>query len=275
MNVLVPKWRASLSRACSAMASKEVLKRFISLLLFIPLGSTLQGMDESKNYDMAPNGILLRVLQSAQFWELQNIRSMCQASSCHHFGNLCHLTGVLLSSMLEITAPLSRCAFPSQQVIPDDLDLFCVGEIYPLLVHVPSEYFTRYSRTELMKRALGGDVGICIVLQHGEKATKGPENQHTIWDKPVEDWLRLLIAIRTFLLHAGQSASALDHDVSWQPCCYIMVLIHMMRHPERSSSICSIENWAASSGRIRSSIPRLTLYHRISCTYSVLFHLFS
>jgi len=232
-----------------------VLKKFISLLLSIHLepssGSTdqLDGQQNSQ-CDVTPQKVLLRVLRSAQFWELHNMRGACLTSVVRSNVD-CSFEDALLSLVLNITAPLSSYTLPpgpksspSPWVsVPSILELDRASGVYTLLMHVPPEYFTRSSRIELMKRAVSGDLGICVVLRdtnHRETVTDGKKRKkqrgkdrdkfdaHQISSAerddgmdvgpnsgiPADRWVRHLTIFRAFLQRMSHAVGPLDHTVS-------------------------------------------------------------
>ncbi|KAL4077700.1 Urb2/Npa2 family-domain-containing protein [Scleroderma citrinum] len=188
--VFVDRWMDLLD----ALAPTGVLEHFISLLLSIQLeplsGATDQFDDQQASHrDITPRDILLNALRSAQFWELHNIR------------------GVFLSLVLNTTGPLSSYgsrlpaaeSSPSAKPsVPSDLELDRAGKVYILLMHVPLGYFTRSSRTGFMKRAMGGDFGVCDVLRR----------------IPTERLIGHLTMFRTFLQRMVHSVGPLDHTTS-------------------------------------------------------------
>ncbi|KAI6143902.1 hypothetical protein BKA82DRAFT_2400922 [Pisolithus tinctorius] len=101
-------------------------------------------------HDISPPRHFFLFLMSAHFWKLPNMR------------------GAFLSFALKKTTLLfSSCFLPGSTATSglDNLELVRVSEVYFLLMYVPPEYFPRASRTELVKRAVGGDVAICSALQ--------------------------------------------------------------------------------------------------------------
>lgn len=204
--------------------------------------------------------------------------------------------GVLLSSVLTITAPLSLYALlsspPAHTTISSDVELDRASEIYSLLMHAPPEYFTRPSRTELVKRAVGGDLGVCAVLRgtdttDGKKRKKRtvkdtdetPQKSHAECDVgmvadldsssavPTERWMSHLIIFRSFLLKTGH---AVDHTVSL-PTQYFP-FERLKRYQTSRAYIVHLFNSASnlpitSDALIRVTVDLVTLH----LTYVVLF----
>ncbi|KAI6143888.1 hypothetical protein BKA82DRAFT_4178640, partial [Pisolithus tinctorius] len=78
------------------------------------------------------------------------------------------MRGAFLLSALKQTALLfSYCFLPGSTATSglDNLEPVRASEVYFLLMYVPPEYFTWASRTELVKRAVGGEVAICSALR--------------------------------------------------------------------------------------------------------------
>ncbi|KIJ21465.1 hypothetical protein PAXINDRAFT_177946 [Paxillus involutus ATCC 200175] len=205
-----------------ALASTENLEKLVSVLLSIPLGVVKDNHDEihiqQDRTIITPRSILLDALRNAQFWELHNIRA------------------VFLSSILTLTAPLSSYNLPtaasaslSYVAMPSPTDFARASDVYKLLLRVPPEYFTRPVRAELVKRAVGGNVGICAMLKDvKEKQSQGKSKKSdksrskTRRKSHVEDaddmvhdadvlaeeqecWTRRLAFLRIFLQRMGQS----------------------------------------------------------------------
>ncbi|KAI6028998.1 Urb2/Npa2 family-domain-containing protein [Pisolithus marmoratus] len=201
-----------------AVAPEEVLQKFTSLLLSIRLEPPLVTTDEldsqpGPHCDISPRNILLLVLRNAQFWELPNIR------------------GAFLSFVLKQTAPLSSSSLlpaSSETSGPDRFELVRASEVYTLLMYVPPEYFTRTSRTELLKRAVGGDNAICSILQGAndgrvlespQKANAGCEmDMNDESNAGVQPFRELcfhhLTIFRAFLYRLGQFTNGLDYTTS-------------------------------------------------------------
>ncbi|KIK97656.1 hypothetical protein PAXRUDRAFT_135830 [Paxillus rubicundulus Ve08.2h10] len=211
-----------------ALASTENLEKLASVLLSIPLdviNDTAQDNHGGSRVQqdraiITPRSILLDVLRNAQFWELHNIRA------------------VFLSSISILTAPLSSYTLPtaasasSSMEMPSPTDFARASDVYILLLHVPPEYFTRPVRAELVKRAIGGNVGICAMLKDAtEKQNKGKSKKNDrnrskmrresyvedvddmVHDADVlaeEDWTRRLAFLRVFLQRMGHSMNAPD-----------------------------------------------------------------
>ncbi|KAG6334068.1 hypothetical protein ID866_5018 [Astraeus odoratus] len=250
LHILVDRWMDVID----SRASEDVLQKFVSLLLstcMVPPSTPVDILDNSQYSPryLTPFGILCRVLHNAQFWELHNIQSTSQ-----FFGPypdfLCllfHLLDAFLSNVLKSTVPLSSytlhlcsgSSLSTMSTLLSDLDLARASEVYTLLMHVPPEYFTRSSRAELMKRAIGGDVGVCRVRDSGSRESvdngKKPKKKkdkddashisHVESEIPVDhdtsivrscsvDWLRYLTMFRAFLRRMALSADVLDHNAS-------------------------------------------------------------
>ncbi|KAI6146719.1 Urb2/Npa2 family-domain-containing protein [Pisolithus tinctorius] len=227
--VLADRWIGVIDAA----APEEVLQRFICLLLTIPLelpfGTTneLHGQLGS-HHDISPRDILLLVLRNAQFWELPNMR------------------GAFLSFALKQTSLLSSsCFLPGSTGTNglDKLELLRASEVYTLLMYVPPEYFTRASRMELVKRAVGGDVAICSVLQvisgggsadrsdrehlgKGKDMVDSPQKSDAGYEMDMDEeddsgvrmlrelCVHHLTVFRAFLYRMGQFTNALDCTTS-------------------------------------------------------------
>ncbi|KAF8446258.1 Urb2/Npa2 family-domain-containing protein [Boletus edulis BED1] len=225
--VLTKRWIDVLD----ALASTESLEKFVSLLLAESPDfydeDTRDNSDEihveSDHVTITLRGVLLGLFRNAQFWELHNIRA------------------VLLSSVLSLTAQLSPCCFPTAGVestprliaiAHNDLTLAC--NVFSLLHNVPSEYFTRPVRTELVKRAMTGDVQICMELEgitkqktktkRKRKDKDGSDAEHrgishteTDDSVPVEElkkWTCRLTFFRVFLQRMGQFLGPPSHSTS-------------------------------------------------------------
>ncbi|KAF9243805.1 Urb2/Npa2 family-domain-containing protein [Melanogaster broomeanus] len=161
----------------NALASAETLEKFVYVLLSIPLDLANKSAAQDSRGESAivtPRSILLDVLRNAQFWELHNIRGL----------TLLRSVAVFMSSILTLTAPLSSYTLlataseSSSTAMPPTTELARASEVYRLLLHVPPEYFTRVARAELVRRAVGGDVGICAVLNDvADKGDKGKSKE--------------------------------------------------------------------------------------------------
>ncbi|KIO00541.1 hypothetical protein M404DRAFT_1003794 [Pisolithus tinctorius Marx 270] len=227
--VLADRWIGVIDAA----APEEVLQRFICLLLTIrlelPFGTTneLHGQLGS-HHDISPRDILLLVLRNAQFWELPNMR------------------GAFLSFALKQTSLLSSsCFLPGSTGTNglDKLELLRASEVYTLLMYVPPKYFTRASRMELVKRAVGGDVAICSVLQvisgggtadrsdrehlgKGKDMVDSPQKSDAGYEMDMDEeddsgvrmlrelCVHHLTVFRAFLYRMGQFTNALDCTTS-------------------------------------------------------------
>ncbi|KAI6102377.1 Urb2/Npa2 family-domain-containing protein [Pisolithus thermaeus] len=212
--MLVDRWLG----VTDAVAPEEVLQKFASLLLSIPLEQPFEVTDEfdsqpSSHSVISPYNILLLALRNAQFWELRNMRS------------------AFLTFTLKRTAPLSSFSLlpvstgPSG---PDKLELVRASEVYTLLMYVPPEYFTRTSRAELVKRAVSGDVAICSVLRGandgGEVDSPQIADGGCDMDMDKESGsevqtfrelcVRHLTIFRAFLYRMGQFTNGLDYNTS-------------------------------------------------------------
>ena len=152
--------------------------------------------------------------------------------------------------MLTQTAILVPCCLPTAGVesLPvttvisySELTLAC--NVYDLLHYVPSEYFTRPVRTELVKRAMAADVQICIKLESArgkrskakkkdrEKSDAGhQEKSHTEDpdDGESNKWPRRLISVRVFLQRMGELVGTPNHSVSstFLPCIALMQIVY-------------------------------------------------
>lgn len=146
--------------------------------------------------------------------------------------------------MLTLTAPLSPYCFPAAGVespspitaiAHTELTLAC--NVYSLLHYVPPEYFTRPVRAELVKKAMAGDVQICIKLEgtkgqrskakrkdrdtsdaglRGESHTEESDNR--VQAEELKKWARRLTFVRVFLQRMGQFMGTPSHSVSFIPC---------------------------------------------------------
>jgi hypothetical protein len=143
--------------------------------------------------------------------------------------------------VLTLTAPLSPYCFPAAGVespspttaiAHTELTLAC--NAYSLLHYVPPEYFTRPVRAELVKRAMAGDVQICIKLE-GAKGQRSEakrrdrdrndaglrEKSHTegsddrVTAEELKKWSRRLTFVRVFLQRMGQFLGTPSHSVSF------------------------------------------------------------
>ncbi|KAI5993841.1 hypothetical protein EDC04DRAFT_2613298 [Pisolithus marmoratus] len=118
---------------------EEVLQKFTSLLLSIPLEQPFEFTNEfdrqlSSHHDISPYNTLLLALRNAQLWELQNMQS------------------ALLTFALRQTNPLSSLSPPSASTGNSSPNKF-------KLIHA-----SETSPAELVKRAISGDIAICLVL---------------------------------------------------------------------------------------------------------------
>ncbi|KIJ68740.1 hypothetical protein HYDPIDRAFT_24992 [Hydnomerulius pinastri MD-312] len=233
LGVVVERW----IDVFDALASKENLERLVALLLSIPLELPSQEKEGASPREddqpiqrrpqsaitITPRDILLNVLRNAQFWELRNIRA------------------VFLSSISNLTAPLSSYILPahplpSSSESPAPENLARASKVYTLLLYVPPEYFTRSVRAELVRRAVGGDIGVCGVLRGSKGRTKEnektgskskkarrksesrPDGDDMGMEAPTqdgqEDWTRHLTFLRVFLQRMGQFVNVSDHVTS-------------------------------------------------------------
>ncbi|KAI6156194.1 Urb2/Npa2 family-domain-containing protein [Pisolithus thermaeus] len=212
--VLVDRWLGVMD----VVAPEEVLQKFASLLLSIPLEQPFEVTDEfdrqpSSHRDISPYNILLLALRNAQFWELRNMRS------------------AFLTFALKQTNPLSSLSPPSASTgnsVPDKFELVRASKVYALLMYVPHEYFTRTSRAELVKRAASGDVAICSVLwgvnDGGEVDSPQLGDGGCAMDMDKEGssevqtfrelCVRYLTIFRAFLYRMGQFTNGLDYTTS-------------------------------------------------------------
>ncbi|KAI6047021.1 Urb2/Npa2 family-domain-containing protein [Pisolithus marmoratus] len=199
----------------NAVAPEEVLQKFTSLLLSIrlepPLGTAYElDSQPGPHCDIFPRNILLLVLRNAQFWELSNIR------------------GAFLSFVLKQTAPLSSSSFLPASSETSGPELIRASEVYTLLMYVPPEYFTRTSRTELLRRAVGGDIAICSMIQRANDArvVESPQKANAGCEMDINDesnsgvqlfrelCFHHLTIFRAFLYRLGQFTNALDYTTS-------------------------------------------------------------
>ncbi|KAI5992196.1 Urb2/Npa2 family-domain-containing protein [Pisolithus albus] len=212
--VLVDRWIGVID----TVAPEEVLSKFASLLLSIPIEPPVETTDEldgqpSSHRDISPYDVLVLALRNAQFWELRNMR------------------GALLTFALKQAAYLSSFSLLSGSTRtnrPDKFELVRASEVYALLMYVPPEYFTRTSRAELVKRAVGGDVAICLALQgaNGSGAVDLPQTVDGGFDMDTDKesgsrnrtfrelCVRHLTVFRAFLYRMGQFMNGLDYATS-------------------------------------------------------------
>ncbi|KAI6146732.1 Urb2/Npa2 family-domain-containing protein [Pisolithus tinctorius] len=222
--VLADRWIGVIDAA----APEEVLQRFICLLLTIPLGLPFGTTNELHGQLGSHHDILLLVLRNAQFWDLPNMR------------------GAFLSFALKQTSLLSSsCFLPGSTGTNglDKLELLRASEVYTLLMYVPPKYFTRASRMELVKRAVGGDVAICSVLQvvsgggtadrsdrehlgKGKDMVDSPQKSDAGYEMDMDEeddsgvrmlrelCVHHLTVFRAFLYRMGQFTNALDCTTS-------------------------------------------------------------
>ncbi|KAI6022422.1 Urb2/Npa2 family-domain-containing protein [Pisolithus microcarpus] len=212
--VLVDRWIGVID----TVAPEEVLLKFASLLLSIPLEPSSETTDEfdgqpSSHRDISPYNVLILALRNAQFWELRNMR------------------GAFLTFALKRTAYLSSFCLLSGSTgtsRPDKFELVRASAVYALLMYVPPEYFTRTSRAELVKRAVGGDVAICLALQgtNGSGAVDLPQTVDSGLDMDTDKesgsgnrtfrelCVHHLTVFRAFLYRMGQFMNGLDYATS-------------------------------------------------------------
>ncbi|KAI6020875.1 Urb2/Npa2 family-domain-containing protein [Pisolithus microcarpus] len=212
--VLVDRWMVVID----TVAPEEVLLKFTSLLLSVPLEPLVETTDEfggqpSSHRDISPYDVLILALRNAQFWELRNMR------------------GAFLTFALKQTAYLSSfspLAGSTGISKPDKFELVRASEVYALLMYVPPEYFTRTSRAELVKRAVGGDIAMCSALQgtNGSGAVDSPQTADGGFDMDTdkesgsgdrtftERCVHHLMVFRAFLYRMGQFMNGLDYATS-------------------------------------------------------------
>ncbi|KIO05623.1 hypothetical protein M404DRAFT_512953 [Pisolithus tinctorius Marx 270] len=88
----------------------------------------------------------------------------------------------LLFALKKTALLFSSCCLPGSTATSgfDNLELVRASEVYFLLMYVAPGYFTRASRTELVKRAVGGDAAICSALQvtSGSRTADQGDGEH-------------------------------------------------------------------------------------------------
>ncbi|KAF9229655.1 hypothetical protein BS17DRAFT_763186 [Gyrodon lividus] len=215
-----------------ALASTENLEKLVSVMMTIPLDAvknTAQHCHDEIHVQqdhaiVTPRSILLDALRNAQFWELHNVRA------------------TFLSSILTLTTPLSSYTLPAaasdsppSTVMPLHTELSRASDVYRILLHVPPEYFTRPVRAELVKRAVGGNVGICAVLKEKQNKGNSKESEKSrsktrrklhienmddtvtgadISAEEQDSWTRRIMFFRVFLQRMGQFTNTSDRGTS-------------------------------------------------------------
>ncbi|KAK2462096.1 hypothetical protein APHAL10511_006559 [Amanita phalloides] len=124
LHMLIERWLPTVDSFCTA----EQLRRFVTLLMSIPFSD----VPSLKDSEIRPFDVLVMALRSAEFWELANIRP------------------VLLSYLTDSTVLLDHP--------PNAQQAFKILSIYRLILYFPVSYFTKFSRAELVKRALSTDM---------------------------------------------------------------------------------------------------------------------
>ncbi|KAF8624871.1 hypothetical protein AX15_005748 [Amanita polypyramis BW_CC] len=124
LHMLVERWMA----VVDAYATAEQLRLYIQLLVNI----AFEDISPPNKKELRPHDVLAIVLRSAQFWELRNIRS------------------VFLSFLTESTLVLDDS--PSEKQVTE------IAFVYKLVLYFPMEYFSKPSRTDLVRRALRADI---------------------------------------------------------------------------------------------------------------------
>ncbi|KAI6137222.1 hypothetical protein F5141DRAFT_1209544 [Pisolithus sp. B1] len=165
-----------------------------------------------------------------------------QAASRHILG--CALARGCGLRLQYPTMPLFCTPWCSES-LPDNAFLRA-SEVYVLLMYVPPEYFTRTSRTELVKRAVSGDVAICSVLLGANDGgdVDSPQLADGGCDMDIDKesgsevhmfrelCVRHLTIFRAFLYRIGQFMNGLGYTTS---CAYVEHLLQ----PPRSSALSS------------------------------------
>lgn len=155
LQLILERWLPLLDR----LASPSQLTSIVRLILSVNLESVPSPMDAG----LRPEYLLLRLLHSAEFWEMQNLRSS------------------MLSQLTQLTSSSGT------QVQENELTA------YRLLLYVPAEYFTKIARTHFVRRAYELDMQLVKdCKERGSTKTK-----QTL--EPLDVTLRSLIALRVFL----------------------------------------------------------------------------
>ncbi|KAJ3571342.1 hypothetical protein NP233_g3811 [Leucocoprinus birnbaumii] len=157
LHLILERWLPLLDR----LASPSQLTAIVQIILGMNLGSIPSAMDG----ELRPEHLLLRLLHSAEFWEMQNLRSS------------------VLSHLTELTSTSSTETEESELAA------------YRLLLYVPAEYFTRAARNHFVKRAYELDVQLVQGCKEQKEISKqSPEQQKRT--------LRDLTTLRVFLWRA-------------------------------------------------------------------------
>lgn len=146
--------------------------------------SSVSSMEE-----LRPTAIFYQTLHSAQFWELANMRNALLVSVNDE------------TSALDKIDPLeAQSALAFKQLWIDEPQLRRAISVYEWLLYVPTEYLSRTSRQDLIRRALAADLALCQTV-HGDA------------DSQVNA-MRSMAILREFLKRWFSFQSSLDQAVS-------------------------------------------------------------
>lgn len=157
LHLILERWLSLLDQ----LATSSQLTNIIQLILGIDLES-IANAPNIVDPELRPEYLLFRLLHSAEFWEMQNLRS------------------AMLSYLVEAASTTTA------QIQESEL------AVYRLLLYVPTEYFTKNARTRLVKRAREVDFQLVKGFVEGEKGTEHSLDQQ-------RSALRNLITLRVFL----------------------------------------------------------------------------
>lgn len=132
-----------------------------------------------------PRSVLAKILHSAQFWELSNIRTALLTCLNAH---ITFLDGV---DVQKLTSKKSK-----KTVIEADKQRGVIA-VYELLLLVPTDYLPRASRQDFLRRAQVADIVFSKILSR---------------DIDAQSWA--LTVLRTFQQRWFSYQSASDHEVS-------------------------------------------------------------
>ncbi|KAG8881952.1 hypothetical protein FRB98_004048 [Tulasnella sp. 332] len=153
-------------------SDEETLSRLATLLIRT-LGSD-HAISEAESGGLSLAGVTRRTLRSAHFWELKGLRRAVLASVTQQTAKLSDITA---SERIRL---LSSSPWKEQKLADEELTVLV--DHFRILLHFPTDYLTKGSRAEFVRRALALDV----VITHWGRSAPSNETQH------VAEWCTLL-----------------------------------------------------------------------------------
>ncbi|KAH7921149.1 hypothetical protein BV22DRAFT_1038989 [Leucogyrophana mollusca] len=182
LHLLVDRWLSVID----SQDPKKSLDRLVKVILDIPF---VQGGPLQLETELLSSHVAIQLMHSAHFWELPNIRASFLSA-------INSRTAVLE----EIDLAKARSCKNLKRLKVDAAAVEKACFAYTLLLYVPPEYYTRSSRSDLVRRALMADAVACLMLKDKEQDSRGAT--------------QLLVVIRVFLNRMAEYMNSSDSSIS-------------------------------------------------------------